>query len=220
MQIVIRPPAPAGYMETVMFARPTAEVNMFINQRNQELHNRLTQYYGAAGQEFLQSSQTFHEEFRKNAGLEAAEQIVLMSNNALASNSGYLVPLQTVEELQGASGRYLTYLMANPNVTQLYYDNRIDGYGELFLDPEPKLVGENRNAYRAVVSGVGTSYYNYDHEEAENETWITYSNNESDEGMPLLSQEQYNVINAWKLQDLAIDDNIDPTSIDGFEIRK
>jgi hypothetical protein len=38
--------------------------------------------------------------------------------------------------------------------------------------------------------------------------------------MPLLPQEQYNVINAWKLQDLAIDDNIDPTSIDGFEVRK
>jgi hypothetical protein len=167
-----------------------------------ELEERLTQYYGAAGQEFLQSSQSFHDQFRKSAGLEAAEQIVLMSNHALAGNSGYLVPLQTVEELQAASGRYLTYLMANPNVTQLYYDNRIDGYGELFLDPEPKLVGESRNAYRAVVSGVGTSYYNYDHEEAENETWITYSNNESDEGMPLLPQEQYNVINAWKLQDL------------------
>lgn len=218
MQIVIQPPAPVGYMETVMFARPDAGMMNYFNQRNQELETRLTQYYGAAGQAFLTSTKNFYQEYKQNVGLEAAEQIVLMSNNALASNSGYLVPLKTVEELQSASGRYLDYLMSNPVVTELFYQNRLDGYGELYYDYQKGLVGEQRDAYRAVVTGMGQSYVdpNYD---SEDETWIIYSQDEEHDVNPLLVTEQKNVLDAWNLQNIAIANNIDPTSLDGFEVR-
>ena len=220
MQVNILPPGPPHMMEATVFARPSQEMMNIINARNQEMVYRMQNYYGQAGVEFLNSSDDYYKQYARSTGVEAAEHIALSSQNALNYHTGNIVPLETLEDVQNARGNYLQYLMANPAMTELMIQGRIDAYGDQFINDEGNLVGIQRNAYRAVISGIGESYYNpdFDQENGE-EVWRIASNEEADNGMGLKVSEQINTLRAWKIQNQAILDNIDSSSLDGFEIR-
>ena len=220
MQVNILPPGPPALMEAMVFAAPPQQLQQYIYQRNQDLEHRLTTYYGEQGQTFLTQSNQFYQDYVKSSGMREAEVIAQQTVTALSSHSGVIVPLETIEELQRAAGDHIRYLMANPQMTQLMLDNRIDGYAERWTNDEGNAIGFERDAYRIAVNNMGRSSYDPEWSDTQEEQWNACSNSLSDEGQEGLSfQSQVNILRSWNIQNMALLKAIDPSSIDNFDVR-
>lgn len=223
MIINIAAAGPPQMMEMALFGRPSAELNAYIQHRNQEVDQRLQNMYGDAGRQFLQQSQQYYQTFSQSTGMKAAESMILSSASALDGNmSMNLLPLETYEQLQTAHHRYQNYLMANPVVRQLYLDGRVEGYSDTYQNIEGSAIGWDHHVYREVVSGMSRSSYDpsFDpFDETQAECWVTTTQDSLDGEEPPRFLEKVNVINAWNLQNAAVAENIDPCSIDNFPIR-
>lgn len=221
MQINIAPPGPPQMMEMSLFGRASPELNAFLQQRSQEVSYRLQNNYGTAGTLFMQQSQQFYQDFAVSSGVKAAESMILSGAATISTNlSENLVPLETYEQLQAAHSRYQPYLMANPVVRSYYLEERLEGYSETYENREGNNIGWDQVAYREVVSGMNRSSYDFSYISEEEEEWLTTTQDSLDGEPDLSFLEKVNVINAWHLQNKAIDENIDPTSVDGFKIRE
>lgn len=226
MQINLLPPGPPMMMEMSIFARPSVEMQQYINQHNQQLEYRMTNMYGEAGTRYLQQTNEAYKNYADTSGLLVAERLVEQTNTALSSNAGHLTPLNTYEELQSAHLRYQDYLMANPAITTLFLQGRISGYSDTWVNTQGNAVGWQRDAYREIADGMGRSSFDPDFNAKELDEHYTHcstSEDMVDQDGNLFNRPSFyariNVLNAWHLQNQAIQENIDTTSVDGFEIR-
>ena len=219
MQIQIDPPGPPQMMEMSFFGRASPELTAYIQHRNQEVDYRL-QNFGEAGQRFMRQSEQFYQDFADRSGIKAAESMILSGVTVLTDNlAEILSPLETFEQLQEAHSRYQYYLMANPAIRTLYLQDRIEGYVDTYENREGDAVGLTSTPYREVINGMSRSSYDPDFPDDGEEQWVTTTQDTLD-GEPEPSfLEKVNIINAWNLQNAALAENLDPTSIDGFEVR-
>lgn len=218
MQINISQPGPPQMLELSMFGRMSPEMANLIQTRNNEVDYRLQHHYGSAGTTFIQQSNQFFQNYMETSGLKAAESMILSGAATIAFHSDHLIPLETYEELQTAHVRYQVYLMANPAIRQLYFDNRIEGYSETYENHDGQVTGFQHDTFREVVNGMSRSSYDPNVPEDFEEEWVTVCQDTLEDNS-LLFQEKVNIINAWGLQDQATFKGIDSTSIDGFNIR-
>lgn len=61
---------------------------------------------------------------------------------------------QTIGELQQAPVVMIPFIMACPEVRELYHKQGCDGYGELYTDNQPGVVGEEHVDYQRVMDGI------------------------------------------------------------------
>lgn len=219
MKINIAQPGPPQMMEMSLYSRPSTELQAYIQQRNNETAYRMQNLYGEEGKSFLQQAQQHYQTYADDTGVKAAQAIILTSSAAISDISENLVPLETFEQLQSAHLRYQNFLMANPLVRRYYLDGRAEGYSDTYNNFEGNAVGLDQTYYREVINGVGKSSYDETFDLEKGEEWVT-TTHDSLEGLePLEFLEKVNIINAWNLQNLALSKDIDPTSIDGFNLR-
>lgn len=220
MLINIAPAGPPQMMEMSLFGRASPELNAFLQHRSQEVSHRLQNNYGAAGALFLQQSQQFYQDYALSSGVKAAESMILSGLSTISTNlSENLIPLETYEQLQSAHCRYQPYLMANPVVRELYISQRIEGYSETYENTEGENTGFNQIAFREVVTGMDNLSYEIVPEEKE-EHWVTTTQDSLESDTELSFLEKVNILNAWQLQNKAVFEEKDPTSVDGFKIRE
>ena len=63
-------------------------------------------------------------------------------------------PLLTIRQLQGAQPLMQNWIMADPFIRQSWYDGRVEGYCDTYVDPEPKYIAHEQQAYRQLMQGV------------------------------------------------------------------
>lgn len=61
--------------------------------------------------------------------------------------------LTTIEEVQNAPDAMVRWLMTEPEVRTRLFEQRIEGYGERYVDTQPKRVGVDHDDYCRVHSG-------------------------------------------------------------------
>ena len=69
-------------------------------------------------------------------------------------SGNYVQNLQTFEQLTSANLTMQRWIMANPEVRQIYNDGNCDGYSETYVDMFPKTIGASHYDYRRVTNGV------------------------------------------------------------------
>lgn len=65
-----------------------------------------------------------------------------------------IMALDTLAQLQAPPPIMVKWVMANPNLRELYHDQLIAGYDEYYVDPEPGKRGEDHYYYRRAVNGL------------------------------------------------------------------
>lgn len=221
MQVNILPPGPPRMMEATVFATPNNAFMSYVQQRNNDLDHRMSTFYGAQGQAFLQSSSTFYHNYAQSYGLQKSEIIAEQTATATSHLNGLITPLEDIDDIRGAKGAVVDFLMANPPMTELMNQNRIDAYSEHWVNREGSAVGFQRESFRVVVNHMGRSGWDPTwNEETDEEEWSACSTDLEDEGGHLPSfQTQSNILKAWDIQNIALKKMLDPSSIDGFEVR-
>lgn len=96
---------------------------------------------------------------RIKATLEQAGLITGMQESIVIQATHIFLPLGTVPEFQQASPEYQPYILACPEVKDLYNRQQIDGYSDTYLPKEPDTFAETDIYYRQVVAGTSELLY-------------------------------------------------------------
>ena len=217
MQITVTPPGPPGLMELSVFGRPTHESQQFVQNLNQQFMSQVGGY-GAQAIEFYNRSMRYFDNFSQTSGIKTAEAVIDLGL-ATTDPETAIIPVYDLEDLRKVSVRYQEYLMANPVVRELYLADRVEGYVDTYYNYQGNAIGMNHDPYREVISGVNRGAYDELPEGVDEEFVITCQDH-VDDAVELSSLNKFNIINAWGIQNAAVHAGHDPSSIDGFKVRK
>ena len=121
--------------------------------------------------------------------------------------------LWDIETMQAAKADMQRFIMAMPELRNLYHKQRIDGYSDTYVDVEPTRVGTGQREYDQVMHGVLVS-----DPETDMLTFEYSYNLEADPSNQLDILKQQNVLSTWDyLRAVLKETNVDPTDMFGSE---
>lgn len=188
--------------------------NMFAAMTYGGVSNRMMDYVAnefqraqnlmsSATDTLLYQAQRSFEEFQNSDAFRVARAALHVGMAMWGRNE--IQPLREVWRLQHAPMVMHRWVMANPNVRNLYHKQQCDGYSDTYVDVQPGVVGELHDDYRRVKDGflvrVGDELF-YDNLSTDIE-------NDEDE---LSFEQQIDIQTSWHTANIAIAQNVDPTS--------
>lgn len=164
-----------------------------------------------AGREFMDRSRAAFDHFNGSEAMRFARE-------AVRSVQGmFEVPrirqLFTVEDFTKATDIMQRWVMANPNVRNRYFDQRIDGYSDTYQNVHGTDIKEKHYDYRRVMDGI----IEFNEEDGWKSTEYVEPLIEGDRD--LLFEEQLDILRTWNAVDLLIQlGKDDPTSTVGGKL--
>jgi hypothetical protein len=104
------------------------------------------------GQKIYERSMALFNEINSDAAVLAAEAVLSQVESMMGQDM--IESLTTMAQLQGAASQMQGWIMTDPTIRQAWYDGRIEGYSDTYVDPEPGLIGHEQQAYRSLMNGV------------------------------------------------------------------
>lgn len=104
------------------------------------------------GQKIYQRSMALFDEINSDAAVLSAEAVLSQIESMMGQD--VIEALTTVSQLQMAQSQMQGWIMTNPVVRQAWYDGKVEGYSDTYVDPEPGRIGHEQQAYRHLMNGV------------------------------------------------------------------
>lgn len=160
-----------------------------------------------AGQRFYSNVSDMFERLNGSEALRRARMVKeKITGVFLPDDIRYL---NTIEKIQQAQPYMQRFIMAQPNLRQMYHQQRVDGFSHSYIDAEPTLVGKDHIDYRFVLDGVIQT-------DEEGEHFYTFYDPENDIHRQLILDEQNDILNTWDLINICLDARkYDPSSAYG-----
>lgn len=170
----------------------------FIQQRVYALSQDLGATMTDMGNRFVERAKELYEKAYDSKAIQAARATLRAVKGLFHPNA--IVPLESIDELRGAQPAMQRYLMANPETRQMYFDQRIDGYSDSYVNIHGKAIGDDHYDYRRVQQGMVT--FNDDKPEEPEWSSVTYCEDLLHGDRELVMEEQLDIQRAWTWQDL------------------
>lgn len=172
----------------------------FLQQMVQAPTRALT----AAAQEFMGMGEVLYDRLMGSTAMRTARAAVQQISSHWQANEIHYI--DSVAGLQTAPPIMHRWLMACPELRVLYHKNLCDGYQGSYVDAEPGKVGEAHRDYRLVMDGIVT-------EQGDDWGWTEYLEIPEQDEVPLLSEQQFDIIRSWMPAAMAVfERKDDPTS--------
>ena len=223
MQINVIPNATPMTFSMMLYPDQHVRNQAYIQDRIQQVSQQLGSVVSDIGERFIERAKSLYEQAYNSQAMLAAKAAIRATKGLFHPNA--IIQLDSIEELQSAQPVMQRYLMANPLVRQLYFEQRIDGYSDTYVNVHGKVIGENHYDYRRVMDGVIVDHelhtiltgktLDEDHPEW---TATTYFEDLLEDDRDLTAVEQADMINNYRLQAIAIQSLKDPTNLFGGEI--
>lgn len=173
----------------------------FLESQRTAVRNNLNEF----GRQFLQTADTYMQRFN-NAEFVRITRAALRKAQYVWRNDE-LMELKSIGEIQQAKPIMQRYIMAEPELRQMYIEQRVDGYSDTYVDLEPGRVGRDHYDYRRVVNAVFVP------NEEDNLVSTTYYETLRADDRELYPTEQVAVLATWHgLKPLLLGKD-DPTSV-------
>ncbi len=206
MQINILPPSPPGAMTMMSFPEIAPQARAWINNQIQNAGTMLTD----VGRSFLTRAQELHSVYNDGSIERAARRVARTVKSLLHPNA--IIALDTVREIQAAKPIMQRYIMANPNIRQLYLKQLCDGYSDTYVDHHPGHIGAEHYDYRRVMDKVVR--VELDENGVEDRlVWSHYLEDLQPGDRELEDEEKFTILRIWDIVDGALDARVDPTDI-------
>lgn len=182
-------------------------------QQNQNVFNyikesisQIPQTILSAGQDLFNRAVTTFNNYYSDSNSLRARNAMLATNNNYFFNS--ILPLMTVESIQTANPNMQRWIMAEPNIRNLYHDQLCDGYSNTYVDMFPGTIKDNHYDYRRVMDGVVIG-------EQEPELIAKFYIDDLFEGdRDLNHHEKVDILSTWDIINMCMNNSdIDPTSL-------
>lgn len=190
------------------YGRPPPVVYDYLQQEAQRTSGLLSQ----AGQWVRERAQHFAQHVFNDQAFRIAHAAIRQIQSLWGQD--VIQPLNELWQLQNAPNTMVRWLMANPTVRTLYQQERCAAYGERYVDAQPGAIGWDHLDYRLLNNGIVVE--TEDGWEATN----MYVDSDEYEAAQLTFQHQRQILAAWSLQDCAVEEGRDPTSVFDIDLPK
>lgn len=120
----------------------------YVQNQFQNLHAQL----GDVGRSVVEKAQNIYNNLYGSNYIQRASVVSQMVTNTLSPFSIYY--MSDPEMFKTASLYMQRYIMACPDIRQLYFQQRIDGYSDSYTNIEGEVSGVDHYDYRRVTDGV------------------------------------------------------------------
>jgi hypothetical protein len=118
----------------------------------QEQYQRIGGYATEAARNFYESSKKAFNHFNGTQAMQYARKVLGELN--MASEAKYIIEMTTLKDFQTCSVTMQRWVMACPDIRELYHKQRCDGYSSTYQDLHPGKIGEDHYDYRRAVNGL------------------------------------------------------------------
>lgn len=162
-----------------------------------------------AGQRFFADTYEIYDRLAGSTALRALKAI----GRAVGSiwQTDEIRYVYDIAQLQHAPLKMQRFIMAMPDLRQMYHEQRVDGYSDTYVDVHPGAVGMEHYDYRRVVDG----HLFIDDEADPDSNWhaTTFFEELLPEDQELTLEEQRDILDTWRAVRASLDHNKeDPTS--------
>ena len=207
MQVRVIEAGSPQLFNAVIFPEAAIETQQWIYDQ----FNRDTGMLTDMGRQFMQRATDVYKQLNDPSITKMARRVVRGMNGLLSPNT--IVDIRTIEDCQNAKPIMQRYLMANPSIRKLYHNQQCDGYSDSYVDLEPGKIGEDHYDYRRVMHGVVT--YGTDADGNTDPNWVAkmYAEDLEPGDRALDMEEQFAVLVAWDVLEMAIALKRDATDV-------
>lgn len=178
----------------------------YVHQQFEQFSNTLTD----AGRRFMENAKSVYQQIVES---DAANLARLAIRNAKALfQPNHILPLLDIDSLQTASPLMQRYVMAQPDIRQMRYENRCDGFSDSYVDLEPGKIGDQHYDYRRVVNGMIQD---------DDDGWFvkTYAEDLREGDRELATDEKACILQTWDVVKLFVQAGVqDPTNAWGGKL--
>lgn len=185
------------------YPQPSQTTTQFIDHLNQQVNPSMATSQMAA--QFLEKSKEAYENLMGSTAIRKMKAAARTMNSLWQEN--VVRELRAVDEMQQAPTCMRRYIMAEPTVRDWYYQQRLDGYSQSYVDPFPRVQsGEDHYDYRRVMDGLLQG-------EGDDLYFLEYDEQLLDGDEPLMAEDQFAIQNTWsRMVTQLFKGNDDPTS--------
>ena len=157
------------------------------------------------GQKIYQRSMEVFDAINSDAAVLAAEAVLTQIESLMGQDM--IESLTRISQLQAAQSQMQGWIMTSPVLRQAWYDGKIEGYSDTYVDPEPGRIGHEQQAYRQLMNGVFVP-----HEEASYQ-YSMYFDRASDPDQFLTLRQVAAIVESQEAAERALEEGEqDPTS--------
>lgn len=159
------------------------------------------------GRKFIETSQAIYDKVNDSNAIRAAKAAVRMARGLFHPNE--IVQLTNIEEIRFAQPVMQRYIMAEPNLRELYHKQLCDGYSSTYADIDPGVIGDKHYDFRRVMTGIIVDEV----DEEGNDTWVSHNYFQDSRGddVDLDFHEKLAVLRTWDIVKLFVGTDQDPT---------
>lgn len=197
--------APAGAWDHLIYPEQHPANKAFIvNQLDAYTHLLLD-----TGRQYFEQARTIYNQINDTAAVRAAKAALRMAKGITRPN--VISPLLTLEDVRSAQPIMQRYIMACPEIRELYNNQRCDGYSDTYIDAFPGAIGETHYDYWKVMSGIINEYVDENGED----TWKVniYGYDLEPNDTELTFDDKVDILSTWEIVRLAIEATEDCTSV-------
>lgn len=195
--------APKAAMDYLIYPdQHPANKQYIMNQLDNYSHMLLD-----AGKQYFSQAREMFEKINDSEAIRSARAALRMAKGIVRPN--VVIELTGIEDVRSAQPIMQRYIMAEPTIRQLYFDQRCDGYSDSYVEIFPNILGKDHIDYRKVMTGMVEEFVDEDGEDC----WrVNQYTNELSEGEEDLSfDNKVDILHTWEIVRMAIERNIDPT---------
>lgn len=104
------------------------------------------------GQKIYERSIAVFDAINSSAAVLAAEAVLAQVESMMGQDM--IESLTSISQLQTAQSQMQGWIMTSPVLRQAWYDGKVEGYSDTYVDSEPGRVGHEQQAYRHLMNGV------------------------------------------------------------------
>lgn len=182
------------------YGAPTQSVIDYVEQE----YNRSNAVISDVGRRLMDSTYQIFQENMNSDVFRIAKAAVRRVGSLWGTD--VIRQLNQIWEIQNAPMSMVRYVMAQPDIRNLYHNQSCEGYGKDYADAQPNLVGEDHLDWCRVMNGVAV--IDDDGWDATTYGWSTENADEAE----LDLSEQMDILNTWDNVKWAISEGVDPTS--------
>ena len=166
------------------------------------------------GRRFLETTQDIYAKINDSNTIRLAKAAVRMAKGLMHPNA--IVELSSIEETRSAQPVMQRYIMACPEIRQIYHDQKCDGYSDTYTDLQPWALADAHYDYRQIMSGIVTEFQ-YENGE---DSWkvVTYAHDLQDGDTDLDFSDKVSIMKTGDVVRAAIQAGQDPTDIYGGKL--
>lgn len=171
----------------------------------QEQVNRFSNTLSQVGRDFMEAGKAIYEKIHDSSVIRAAQAALRMVKAVRHPDA--IWAMTDIDEIRAAKPVMARWMMAMPELRELYHLGLAAGYGDNYVDHEPGKVGKAHQDYRILMNGVAV--------EDDGHAVVRHYIDPIPDSEYLTSTQQFDILRSHDVARMFMQEKVDPSDVFG-----